>query len=159
MATSEQIGDRVARVLDTRRRNVQYRWIQRLVTCEPYALRPNLPLPAVLGQIAAILDGLSAALRAGWQPTPELREETLRQAVRRHAQLRAAQGFHPEELVAEFRALRCEVWHVLGKELMKDQPPTVEACFILGGMLDYAIDTLLVGAVAAWREVEVRGRS
>lgn len=158
MAMSRPIGVRAAEALDARRRNVQYRWIQRVVTCEPYSLRPDLPLPAALGQIGVLLDRLSAALRAGLGPTPAQREKALREAVRRHAELRIAQGFRPEELIAEFRALRSEVWHVLREGLMQNQGLSGEDVFQLGAMVNYAIDTLMLGTVAAWREVERRGR-
>ncbi|MBI4492910.1 MAG: RsbRD N-terminal domain-containing protein [Chloroflexi bacterium] len=157
MARSTSIGVRAAEALDARRRNVQYRWIQRVVTCEPYSLRPDLSLPAALGQIGVLLDGLSEALRAGLGPTPDQREQALRRAVRRHAELRAAQGFRPEELIAEFRALRCEVWHVLHQGLVRDRGVCSEEVFELGAMANYAIDTLMLGTVAAWREVEQGG--
>lgn len=148
---ADSLGARAAQVLYSRRRNVESRWIQRVVTCEPYSLRPNLTLPSVLGQVGAIIDGLATALRTGIQPSPEAEERTLRQAVRRHAELRAGQGFRPEELVAEFRALRCEVWHVLKSELAEDGT-SLQELFSLILTLDYALDTLLLGTIAAWRE-------
>src|SRR5687767_12342093 len=87
MAAQASIGIRAANALDAHCRDVQYRWIQRLVTYEPYSLRPSLPLPEALGQVSSILAGLSAALRSTTRVTPEQREDALRQAVKRHAEL------------------------------------------------------------------------
>lgn len=145
------IGIQAARLLDAGRRNVQYRWVQRIVTSEPYSLRPDLSLVATLGQVGAILDGLSTALRLGVRADPDQPEDALREAVRRHAALRASQGFSPQELVSEFRALRYETWRVLEKGLEQNGVQAKEL-FELQALLNYAIDTLLLGAVAAWTE-------
>jgi signal transduction histidine kinase len=144
--------------LRQRREEILARWLE-VVARQPF--HRAHPEQAVADHIPALFDAVLATLaRAApvWlEPEAPLDDPAVAWAAEQHAAARAAQGLRPNDVIAEFRLLRQEIWHAL-REQVPDHAPTgdvIAAQLLLNDAIDGAMGVGLayfVGALEAAKD-------
>lgn len=156
VATNPLLG-RAATLLRQDRARILLRWVQRLSTLDVFRDQPDLPLTALYGQGAALLDGVAIALELQ-SSSRTLAATTVGggvEAAHAHARLRRGQGVRPGNLAREMAALRREVWRaVRGQVEGGAVSPSLAEVWDLLRRVDAATDEALAAMLDGWIESE-----
>ncbi len=137
-----------AQTLGSERRNIVFRWVQRVSTLEAYRGRRDLTLTEVLGEMGSLLDALVEGLQGGTETVLTPANTELGGQLARHVALRRTQGITPAELVQEYGVLRSEINRALRGALHLWRLGLADV-LLAQERVDEGIDSLIVGSLEA----------
>jgi hypothetical protein len=138
----------VAQVSDQKNRIVA-NWALRVASMPAFRAMPNLPLEDVQRHIPEVLDGALTAIATS---DPTLDPEPLARAAElaaAHGRARLQDDFGVGDVLAEFSALRREVWSALWRVVEGDGEP-VALLRELDLRLSETFDAIAISAAEAW---------
>lgn len=136
-----QVLQAVAEIVEGGQRSLVARWIQQLTLVPAFAAQPELPLPALAGEVASIIKVTVDALRGRVGRAGCFPGAAAHAAGVAHARVRMQQAIPAGVVVQEYQILRHELWQVIRPALIL-QGPTAADVVAVSERLQSSIDSL-----------------